>query len=144
MRKEAAKVGPSSGEIGFSQLLPEEGHSNGQTLDRSHGLQELLRDLEQACMGKRDNLELVVDRKDAALHACRNWASNQMLPESVPAGQQAQPHLGSEWLQELVEREWVPGEVGSAAFRRLRSKILAEWREQRSSKESPRPAGERG
>ena len=109
-------------------------------------LEELFRDLEQACIGKLDNLDRV-DRKEAVLQACRNWASNQMLPESpgaVQAVQQAQPHHGSEWLLELVEREWVPGEVGSVAFGRLRYTIILEWREQRSAKQSPRPAGDRG
>ena len=104
------RVGNASAEMGFSQLVPD-GDS-----DQNEDLRNLLRSLEQACSQKD---------KEAVLRACRNISRESEAAQSW-----------SEWLEALIEREFDPGECpdyGTAAFRRLRPKIVAEWRSRQGS-----------
>lgn len=122
------RVGNASAEIGFSQLVPD-GDGCGEVAsapDQNEDLRNLLRSLEQACTE--------ADRKEAALRACRSSISKQA--ESEPAAK-SQLQSWSEWLEALIERELASGEgpdYGTAAFRRLRPKIVAEWRSRQGSR----------
>ena len=123
-RRDAAKVGPASAEISFSHLLPEGGALHSQEEDFTDGLRDLLRDLEQACSRK---LAREADRKDALLQACQRWTSRQVESERRA---EVELHRWSASLRALIEREWdTEGlDCGGATFRKLKPKVLAEWR----------------
>ena len=115
-------MGPAS-EKAFSQLLPEGTAMHHQHADQADSIWKLLRDLEHVCVRK---LEGEADRKEEALRACRSWVSRQ---EDGDPGSEVQRRW-IERLEALIEHEWGAGQSsdGGTIFRKLKPKILAEWR----------------